>query len=504
MSAAAPRLEVHGLSKGFGGIRALSEVGFAVAPGSIHALVGENGAGKSTLVKIVTGVQPADAGRVLLDGREVRFASPMRAREAGVVAVHQDPRLFPHLDVAENVFMGAHPLTRLGTVARRRMRERAQALLDDLGAGIDARRPVLGLSIGEAQFVEFARATAAGRIRLMFLDEPTASLTPAETERLFRLVRRLRGEGSSIVFISHRLEEMAGFVDEVTVLRDGAHVMTVPAEGLEQGRIVRAMVGREIAAAAPRRHSAPGPALLEVDGLSAPGAFADVGFAVRAGEVLGMAGLVGAGRSEIALAVMGLLATTGGRVTVAGAQVARRSPRVMKRLGVAYVPEDRDRDGLVTSHAIASNASVASLGELSSLGVLRRGAERAFVGDMVSRLQIKAGDLRDAVATLSGGNRQKVVLAKWLAREPRVLILDEPTHGIDVGTKAAIHGLIADLAAGGAAILVISSDLPEVLTVCDRILVVRAGRIVGELPRAGATEESVMALATGQPGARAA
>ena len=495
----APRLEVRDVSKSFGGIRALRDVSLSVAPGSIHALLGENGAGKSTLVKIVTGVQPADSGTIAIDGVETRFASPMQARQAGIVAVYQDPRLFPHLDVSENVFMGAHPRNRLGLVARARMRRDAQFHLDALGAEIDARRPVLGLSIGEAQFVEFARAMAAGRIRLLFLDEPTASLTPVETDRLFRLVRRLRDDGAAVVFISHRLEEIEGFVDDVTILRDGGHVLTEPAADLDQDGIVRALVGREIAAAAPRPPDAARETrkLLEVEGLTAPGVFHDVGFSVGAGEVVGMAGLVGAGRSEVALALLGVLRTSAGTVRIDGEAVGRRSPRVMKDLGLAYVPEDRDHSGLVTAHSIAHNVSLASLAEIAPAGVISRRGEAALVADTIRDLQIKAGDPGDPVSTLSGGNRQKVVIGKWFARSPRVFILDEPTHGIDVGTKAHIHRLIAELAAGGAAVLVISSDLPEVLAVSHRILVMRNGRIVGRLA-AGCDEAEVMALATGQ------
>lgn len=496
-----PRLDVRALDKRFGGLRALADVEFVVQPGSIHALLGENGAGKSTLVKIVTGVQPADSGEVLLDGEAVRFSSPMEAREAGVVAVYQDPRLFPHLDVAENIFMGVHPRTAFGTVARGRMYDEARRLLADIGADIDVREPVTGLSIGTAQFVEFARAMAVGQMRVLFLDEPTASLTPAEAAHLFALARRLAAEGTSVVFISHRLEEMAGFVDDVTILRDGRDVLRAPAASLDDAAIVKAMVGRDIDDLyAPRpseKRDASSRTLMEVRGLSSPGEFSDVSFSLRAGEVVGMAGLVGAGRSEIALGILGVLKTTG-TVSLEGEAVEGRSPRVMKRRGVAYVPEDRDRDGLVTSHPSSANMSLTSLDELASLGIVRRGGERRFVRDLVDRLAIKVGDPSNAVSTLSGGNRQKVVIAKWLARNPKIFILDEPTHGIDIGTKATIHRLIAELAAAGAALLVISSDLPEVIAISDRVLVVRGGRIVGEVDRAQATEEHLMALATGQ------
>ena len=495
-----PRLAVSGIAKHFGGIRALNDVSFTVAPRTVHALLGENGAGKSTLVKIVTGIQPADRGEILLDGKPTAFRSPMEARAAGVVAVYQDPKLFPQLDVAENVFMGMHPLTRLGTVARRQMFDRAQALLDSLDAGLDAGQPVLGLSIGEMQFVEFARAVAAGEPRLLFLDEPTAALTPAETERLFRLVRLMQNRGTSIVFISHRIEELRGFVDAVTVLRDGGHVWTRPAAGLSEDEIVRSMVGRTVQSAGEREwpEGAPGPTLLSVGGLNSPGNFRDVSFSVAAGEIVGMAGLVGAGRSEIAQAVMGLLREpVSGTVHVAGAPVRSRSPKRMQDLGVVYLPEDRDGVGLVTTMPIATNLSLAVRGLISRLGVLVPAREEALAGRLARNLSIKAGSLDDAVSTLSGGNRQKVVLGKWLAATPRVLILDEPTHGIDVGTKAQVHRMIADLAASGLAVLIISSDLPEILAVSDRILVVREGRIVATLHRREASEEAVMAAASG-------
>jgi rhamnose transport system ATP-binding protein len=496
---AQPRLRVVGLSKHFGGISALSDFSFEVGRGSIHALLGENGAGKSTLVKIVTGVQPPDRGEIFLDGVAMRFRSPMEARAAGVVAVYQDPKLFPHLDVAENIFMGIHPLTPLGSVARRRMVERAQNLLDTLDARLDPRQPVLGLSIGEVQFIEIARAMAVGEPRLLFLDEPTATLTPMETERLFRLVRRLQERGASIVFISHRLEELRGFVETATILRDGKLVWTRRANEFSEADIVRAMVGRPLDQLyAPRMQAAATrQPRLEVQGLTSPGDFSDVSFEVRPGEVVGMAGLVGAGRSEIALAIVGLRPTTSGDVMVNGRKVGRRSPRRLLRLGVAYVPEDRDGVGLVTAQAVGVNLTVAVLDRLSRWGALLLGKERALAGRLISDLAVKTGALEDPVSSLSGGNRQKVVLGKWLAANPEVLILDEPTHGIDIATKAQVHRIIADLAARGVAILMISSDLPEILGVSDRILVVRAGRIVATFPRAAADAEGVMAAATG-------
>jgi rhamnose transport system ATP-binding protein len=495
-----PRLALDGVSKSFGGIRALKGVSFAVAPGSIHAVLGENGAGKSTLVRIVTGIEQADSGEVRLDGEPVRFASPMAARARGVVAVYQDPKLFPHLDVAENIFMGLQPLTRLGTVDRRRMYERARQLMAEVDAPIEPTATVAGLSIGEAQFVEFARAMAEGVDRLLILDEPTASLTPAETERLFRVARRLAARGVSIILISHRLEELEGLVDTVTVLRDGEHVATRPAAEVDPGTVVRLMVGRDLEQLYPEALAAsdgdPGEELLRVEGLTQPGVFEQVGFSVRAGEIVALAGLVGAGRSEVAHGIMGLAEGVAGRVLVRGHEVAQRDPRRMLDLGVAYVPEDRDGEGLVTSLPVRSNLVLAVLGRLGRGGFLRRSAERAEARIWVERLQIRVVTVEQPVASLSGGNRQKVVLGKWLAARPGVLILDEPTHGIDVGTKAEVHRLMRTLTDEGLGILLISSDLPEILRMADRVLVLAEGRITAELARGEATQEAVMRAAT--------
>jgi rhamnose transport system ATP-binding protein len=496
-----PRLELAGVSKSFGGIVALSEVGFAVAPGAIHALVGENGAGKSTLVKIITGLQPADSGEIRLDGAPVRFRSPMEARAAGVVAVYQDPKLFPHLDVAENIFMGIHPLSRLGTVDRRHMYRRARALLAELEVELDPTAMVAGLSIGEVQFVEFARAMAEGVSRLLILDEPTAALTPAETARLFGVLRRLRDRGASLIFISHRLEELAGLVDSVTVLRDGRHITTQPAASLDQAGVVRLMVGRSLdqlypAVVAPRAGVAGASMRLRVEGLSQAGVFDDISFGVRAGEIVGVAGLVGAGRSEIAQAIFGAPPPTSGRVWIDEKPVAVRSPRQMLRQGLAYLPEDRDGEGLITPLSITQNLVLPILSRLSVRGLLRPDRERATARRFAGELQIKAATLEQAVSALSGGNRQKVVLGKWLAMGPKVLILDEPTHGIDVGTKAQVHQIVERLAAEGIAVLMISSDLPEVLRMSDRVLVIADGRLTGSFDRAEASEEAVMTAAT--------
>jgi rhamnose transport system ATP-binding protein len=507
VASVAPRLSVSGLTKSFGGIHALRDVSFDIAPGEIHALLGENGAGKSTLVKIVSGLQLADRGEIALDGEPREFRTPMEARRAGVVAVYQDPKLFPHLDVAENIFMGVQPLHRMRTIDHRRMYERADALLRELEAGLDPTTTVAGLSIGEMQFVEFARAMADGVDRLLFLDEPTAALTPSETERLFRVVRRLRNRGTSVVFISHRLEELSGLVDTVTVLRDGQHVTTRPAAELDQTAVVRLMVGRSLEELYPRDSGVAlpeiettarprGVARLSVRDLGLRGVFEGISFEIYAGEIVAMAGLVGAGRSEIAQTIFGVTPPTTGQVLLDGQLVTITSPRQMLTLGVAYLPEDRDGEGLIPRLSIMRNLIMPIMGRLARFGLVRPARERAVSERYASDLQIKAQTVDQAVATLSGGNRQKVVLGKWLATNPSVLILDEPTHGIDVGTKAQVHAIVRSLADRGLAILVISSDLPEVLRMGDRVIVVANGRLTATFTRAEATQESVMSAAT--------
>jgi rhamnose transport system ATP-binding protein len=491
------RLAIRGLSKSFGGIHALSDVGFEVQPGRVHAVLGENGAGKSTLVKIVTGIIAADSGEILLDGEPVRFASPMDARGKGVIAVYQDPKLFPHLDVAENVFMGLHPVTALGTIDRPRMLDRTRALLAELDAPIDPSAAVASLSISEAQFVEFARALAGGVDRVLILDEPTASLSPAETERLFRIVRRLRERGVSVILISHRLEELRDLVDTVTVLRDGRHVATRPAAELSEPDVVRLMVGRALEGDRPDgQPHALGPERLRVERLGLAGVFENVSFSLRTGEVVAMAGLVGAGRSEVAQTIFGITPATAGQIFVDGEPVQPRSPRDMLARGVAYLPEDRDGEGLVPAMAVRHNLVMSVLGRIARLGFLNRRREKDLAAKYTRDLQIKAATVEQAVASLSGGNRQKVVLGKWLAMGPKVLILDEPTHGIDVGTKAQVHDIVRSLARKGLAILLISSDLPEVLRMGDRVLVLAHGRLAAEFARDEAGEEEIMAAAT--------
>ena len=492
-----PTLQISGVGKSFGASTALADVGFAVARGEVHALVGENGAGKSTLVKIITGILEPDAGEIALNGEVVLFATPIEARRAGVAAVYQDPKLFPHLDVAENISMGATPMTFLGTVDRKASAARARAALARLGVDIDPGALIAELSVAELQFVEIARALTAD-LRLLILDEPTSALTPAEVEKLFRIVRALRDRGTSILLITHRLEELDLIADAVTILRDGRHVATRPASELGRDEIVRMMVGRPIEALfAERKRKAPGPEVLRVERLSRDGAFSNVSFSLRAGEIVGMAGLVGSGRSEIAQACFGLAPPTSGRIALDGTPVTPRSPKQMLALGLAYLPEDRDGVGLIMASSIVDNVTLPIIDRLARWSVIDERAQHRVAADAVWTYDVRTTGIEQLVTDLSGGNRQKVAFAKWLSAKPRVLILDEPTHGVDVGSKAQIHRIITRLAEEeGLAVMVISSDLPEVLAISDRILVVSDGELVAELDAATADQASVMMAAT--------
>jgi rhamnose transport system ATP-binding protein len=470
-------------------------VSFDFAPGEIHALVGENGAGKSTLVGLITGLLEPDAGTIELNGTPVRFRNPMEARAAGVAAVYQDPNLFPHLSVAENIFTGQYP--RSGPfVDRKAMSRRAKAKLTELGFELDPDELVAGLTVAEAQFVEIARAVDSD-LQVLILDEPTSALTPDESAKLYAVVKRLKGLGTTVVWISHRMEEVRLLADTITVLRDGSHVRTAPAAELDDETMIRLMVGRSVVLQQVPRVEPLGPARLAVEGLSLPGVFDDISFEVAEGEIVGVAGLVGAGRSEVAQGIFGLSPRMTGTVRIDGAEVTPRSPAAMAERGVAYLPENRDAEGVIASMTIISNVVLPSVSRLNRLGFMRPRLERRLASDQRDALSIK-GRIDDPVSSLSGGNRQKVALARWLATDPKVLLLDEPTHGIDVGTKAQVHDIMRNLARRQRmAILMISSDLPEVLAVCDRILVIARGRLTANIPVAGASQETILAAATG-------
>jgi rhamnose transport system ATP-binding protein len=489
-------LSTIALTKAYDGVQALRGLSFDLAPGEVHALVGENGAGKSTFVRIVTGAEVPDDGTLTIDGREVAFAAPADARALGIAAIYQQPALFPDLSVAENI---ALPLERgrfWSRVSWAERRRRARALLDRLGAGIDPSRLVETLSLPEQQLVEIAKAVGANA-RILLMDEPTAALAGREVDRLFGVVDRLRAAGAGIVYISHRLDEIRQIADRVTVIRDGRTAAADLDPATPEEEIIRLMVGRGVETSVlPGTHR--GEVAIGVSGLTSRAAgLSGISFEVRCGEILGIAGLVGSGRTALAETLFGLRPRDAGDIRVRAGQIDIQSPDEAIRAGIAYVPEDRRRHGVIADLDVAANTGLASLARLAPRGWLRPQAERALADEYVRRFGIRTASVRAAVGTLSGGNQQKVALARWLATSPSVLMLDEPTQGVDVGAKAEIHALIRELAAGGLAVLMISSDLPEILRLSHRVLVMRRGRVAGALRREEASSDRVMALAVG-------
>ncbi|WP_211230322.1 sugar ABC transporter ATP-binding protein [Inquilinus limosus] len=491
---APPVIAAEGISKSFAGVEVLRGIDLALAGGEIHALLGENGAGKSTFARILAGVHRPSAGRLLLQGRPVEIGSPLEAQRLGITLIHQEPISFPHLSVAENLFIGGADGGPFVRVRWRGMAGAARRLMDDLGVAIDVTRPTGGLSIADQQMVEIARALAADS-RLILMDEPTAPLTPREVETLFAIVRRLRDEGRAVVFISHRLEEVRALCDRVTIFRDGERVATAPAADLPDGEIIRLMIGRPLKAFLHKEKAAIGETALEVEGLGRAGRFADIGFTLRRGEVLGMAGLVGAGRTDVARALFGIAPADRGRIRVKGREVVITDPARAIGLGLAYVPEDRAAAGIFRSLPVDQNITAAAPGRIARRGVISTAAERAAARGAIEKLRIRLASPRQPIGELSGGNQQKAILARWLMTDPEILILDEPTRGIDIGVKAEFYDMINALAADGRAILLISSELPELLTLSDRILVMSEGRLTAEFTRAEATQEAIMAAA---------
>jgi ABC-type sugar transport system ATPase subunit len=487
---------MRGISKRFVGVKALTDVTFEARAGEIHAIVGENGAGKSTLMKILSGVHQPDEGTIEIDAQVVSFSGPNQAQELGVAMVYQDFDLVPELSVAENIFLGCQPISRLGFVRRSELRKQAAALLDELEAELDPTLVVKDLSAGQRQLIQIAQACGR-QPRIVVFDEPTSALTEHEAENLFKIIRRLKDRGVAVVYISHRLAEVMAIADRVTALRDGNLVATRDIADVSQDDMVHLIVGRTITELFPKSDVAFGQPVLEVAGLSRPPVFDDISFSVRAGEIVGMAGLVGAGRTEIARAIFGLDKRAGGVVTVNGASVPSGHVDAAIRAGLGFVPEERKSDGLVLDETVSQNLVLSSLKALARLGIIDRGRERSFAQGLVQRLDVRPPELNRQVMTLSGGNQQKVVLGKCLASSPKVLILDEPTAGIDVASKAEIHRLIGSLAETGVAVLLISSELTEIIAASDRILVVAGGRIVDEVPRADATEQRIIRAATG-------
>jgi rhamnose transport system ATP-binding protein len=492
-----PIVELSGITKRFDAVQALRGVELTLVPGEVHALVGENGAGKSTLVKILAGIYQPDAGEITYDGKPVTIHSPLDAREKGIVVIHQHPSLFPDLDVAENMFMGRHPTSSIGRIDWRDLRARVQEALDSLGVGFTATTPVQALSVADRQLVEIAKALTLDA-QVLIMDEPTASLSSREVDRLFAIIRQLRSQGVAILFIGHRLEEIFEISDRITVYRDGGHVLTEPTADLSIPETIRAMVGRQLDALFPKEPAEIGKTVLEVRQLTRTGAFEQVSFSLRQGEILGLFGLVGAGRTEIARVIFGVDEPESGEVQIDGRTTEIDSPAAALAAGLAYVPEDRHAEGLILPFPILNNITLPSIRRLSRRGLIDRAQERRISNDEVVQLQVKAAGLNQIVSELSGGNQQKVVIGKWLATNPRILILDEPTRGIDIGTKAEVHRIISQLAGQGLAILMISSELPEILGMSDRVLVMHEGRLVAEFDRASATQEAIMQAATGQ------
>jgi L-arabinose transport system ATP-binding protein len=488
-------LRVTDIAKRFAGVRALEDVTLDFPGGTVTALMGENGAGKSTLIKIINGDHRPDGGRVVLEGRPLELHSPADARRHGIRVIAQEPEIIPHVSVAENVYAGALPRKAGRLLDRAALRRRMRADLERLGFARALSPDTLGsrLTAAQRQLVEILRALTTDA-RVIAFDEPTSSLSEHEAEALFGLIRRLREQGLAVIYVSHRMQEIFRLADRIAVLRDGALVGVRDAGETSEQEVVRMMVGRDLSAMFAREHSASERVVLEVRGVTTDDV-RDVSLEVRAGEVVALAGLVGAGRSELAGALVGDLPIRSGEVRVEGRRVRLRQPRDAVRAGLGYAPEERKAQALFLSGTVRDNTSLAVLDRLRRLRFVRRGQERRLTREYVERLNVRTPSIEHVVRKLSGGNQQKVVLARWLARRPKVLILDEPTRGIDVGAKAEIYHLIDDLARSGVAILVISSELPEVLGLADRIVVMQRGRVTGELDRSQATEEAILALA---------
>lgn len=488
-----PILQLDHISKKFPGVQALSDVHFEVLPGEVHALLGENGAGKSTLIKIISGVHKPDTGAMLLDGRPVSFNNPRDAQHQGIATMYQELSLYPELTVAENIFMGHAPRGRFGSVDWGAMVRGAKEILASLNIhDMNPRRKVGSLNIGNRQRVEIAKALSLNA-RVLIMDEPTAALTESDVERLFEIVRLLRERGVSIIYISHRLQEVFQLADRVTVLRDGQYIATKPVSETNESDLISMMVGRTIDNLFPKIPSELRDVVLETRDLWCKPHTRGVSMQVRAGEIVGLAGLVGSGRSEFAQVIFGIVPAQSGQILINGAPVRIQHPGHAMNLGIAYVPEDRGTQGLVRQMRIRENVSLAALRELSRLGFINGREERGLSRRAIEQLSIRAYSGEQVVNKLSGGNQQKVVVSKWLARRPKLLIMDEPTRGVDVGAKAEIHRLISELASQGMAILMISSELPEILGMSDRVLVMREGRIVAEFPRERATQEQIAA-----------
>jgi rhamnose transport system ATP-binding protein len=490
-----PILHLEHIHKSFAGVHALEDVFFELLPGEIHALVGENGAGKSTLVKVITGVHHPEKGQISFQGKPTAFFNTLSAHQHGIAAIYQDLNLFPDLNIAENIFMGHMPInSKTRAVDWNYMYQQSAEILHSLRVDLDPKSRVFGLSIAQQQMVEIAKALSMNA-KILLMDEPTSTLTLRETEELFRIARQLREAGTAIIFISHRLEEVFEIADRVTVLRDGQYVGTEQVSDITQDDLIRMMVGRALDRLFPKEEVEIGEVILKVERLSKEGVFEEISFELHRGEILGLAGLVGARRTDVAEAIFGVNPADSGTIQIEQQTANIQDPKDATKLGIAYIPEDRQQHGLVLPINLTHNITLPILEQFARHSWLDQQAERKTAQEFAHRIEVKAAGLWQKAQELSGGNQQKVVLGKWLATQPRILILDEPTHGIDVGTKAAIHQLMSHLAGEGLAILMISSELPEILGMSDRVLVMCEGRLTGEFSRDEATQEKIMTAA---------
>ena len=490
------QIEMRGIDKAFGSNQVLKNAGFELRPGEIHALMGENGAGKSTLMKILTGVYTKDAGVVTVDGEEVVYKSPQEAEKAGIVFIYQELNVLFDLTVEENLFMGKEITRKFGICDKKAMRAKAQVMMDKMGIKIPVNAVMSDLSVGQQQMVEICKALMVDA-KVLIMDEPTAALTESETEVLFEVIESLKKKGVSIVYISHRMEEIFKLCDRITILRDGQYVGTENIKDITMEDVVRMMIGREIGERYPQRNVAIGEEVLRVEGLTHEKMFRDVSFSVRAGEVLGVSGLMGAGRTEIMQAIFGNLPILSGKVFIDGKEVHIKNPRQAIAAGIGFITEDRKTEGLLLEKSIAENIEICNLDKVSKNSVLSGKRAADLVKKGIEEFRIRCFGPDHECGNLSGGNQQKVVLAKWIYTDPKILILDEPTRGVDIGAKKEIYSVINDMAARGVAVIMVSSELPEVLGMSDRIMVVHEGHVTGIIDGKDADQEKVMTLATG-------
>lgn len=491
------QIQMKGICKSFSDHAVLTDAGFSLESGEVHALMGENGAGKSTLMKILTGIYEKDSGTVLIDGEEVVYKTPKEAEKAGIILIHQELNVLFDLTVEENLFLGKEITTRGGICNKKEMRKQAEAILDKLGVKIPVNKGMAELAVGQQQMIEICRALMC-EAKVIIMDEPTAALTASETEILFKVIKKLQKDGVSIIYISHRMEEIFELCDRITVLRDGQYVGTKETKDTNEKDIVKMMIGREIGERYPERKSSVGKEILKVSGLTKQGIYENISFSVKEGEVLGVSGLMGAGRTEIMRSIFGNMKHDGGDIFIDGAKCTIDSPAAAIKYGIGFITEDRKTEGLMLEDSIKNNISLTNLASISDrYHVINNRKEKGFAANAIKELKIRCFHQTQECGKLSGGNQQKVVFAKWVYTNPRILILDEPTRGVDVGAKKEIYNIINDLAAKGVAIIMVSSELPEILGMSDRIMIIREGRVRGILNKEEANQEKIMTLATG-------